>query len=58
MVTLTINNRKITTAPGTSILDAATAAGEKKKAHYIVDEKCIRCGTCRDVCRFDSVLVS
>ena len=32
--------------------------GEKKKAHYIVDEKCIRCGTCRDVCRFDSVLVS
>ncbi|HUJ73930.1 MAG TPA: 2Fe-2S iron-sulfur cluster-binding protein, partial [bacterium] len=29
MVTLTINNRKITTAPGTSILDAATAAGEK-----------------------------
>ncbi|MGA2612026.1 MAG: NADH-ubiquinone oxidoreductase-F iron-sulfur binding region domain-containing protein [Spirochaetia bacterium] len=32
--------------------------GEKKKAHYIVDEKCTRCGTCRDVCRFDSVLVS
>jgi len=32
--------------------------GEKKKAHYIVDEKCIRCGTCRDVCRFDSVFVS
>ncbi len=32
--------------------------GEKKKAHYIVDEKCIRCGTCRDVCRFESVLVS
>jgi NADH:ubiquinone oxidoreductase subunit F (NADH-binding)/(2Fe-2S) ferredoxin/Pyruvate/2-oxoacid:ferredoxin oxidoreductase delta subunit len=32
--------------------------GEKKKTHYIVDEKCIRCGTCRDVCRFDSVLVS
>ncbi|HVP20133.1 MAG TPA: NADH-ubiquinone oxidoreductase-F iron-sulfur binding region domain-containing protein [Spirochaetia bacterium] len=32
--------------------------GEKKKAHYIVDEKCIRCGTCRDVCRFESVLVN
>jgi Na+-translocating ferredoxin:NAD+ oxidoreductase RNF subunit RnfB len=32
--------------------------GEKKKVHYIVDEKCIRCGTCRDVCRFESVLVS
>jgi NADH:ubiquinone oxidoreductase subunit F (NADH-binding)/(2Fe-2S) ferredoxin len=32
--------------------------GEKKKAHYIVDEKCIRCGTCRDVCRFSAVSVS
>ncbi len=31
--------------------------GEKKKAHYIVDEKCIRCGTCADVCRFESVTV-
>ena len=37
---------------------SAAIVGEKKKAHYIVDEKCIRCGTCRDVCRFDSVLVS
>jgi NADH:ubiquinone oxidoreductase subunit F (NADH-binding)/(2Fe-2S) ferredoxin/Pyruvate/2-oxoacid:ferredoxin oxidoreductase delta subunit len=37
---------------------AGAIVGEKKKAHYIVDEKCIRCGTCRDVCRFDSVLVS
>jgi len=32
--------------------------GEKKKAHYIVDEKCIRCGTCNDVCRFSAVAVS
>jgi NADH:ubiquinone oxidoreductase subunit F (NADH-binding)/(2Fe-2S) ferredoxin len=32
--------------------------GEKKKAHYIVDEKCIRCGTCHDVCRFSAVSVS
>jgi len=32
--------------------------GEKKKAHYIVDEKCIRCGTCQDVCRFSAVSVS
>jgi NADH:ubiquinone oxidoreductase subunit F (NADH-binding)/(2Fe-2S) ferredoxin len=32
--------------------------GEKKKAHYIVDEKCIRCGTCSDVCRFAAVSVS
>ena len=32
--------------------------GEKKKVHYIVDEKCIRCGTCNDVCRFNAVAVS
>jgi NADH-quinone oxidoreductase subunit F len=32
--------------------------GEKKLAHYIVDEKCIRCGTCADVCRFNAVKVS
>jgi NADH:ubiquinone oxidoreductase subunit F (NADH-binding)/(2Fe-2S) ferredoxin/Pyruvate/2-oxoacid:ferredoxin oxidoreductase delta subunit len=32
--------------------------GEKKKAHYIVDEKCIRCGTCRDACRFNAISVS
>jgi NADH:ubiquinone oxidoreductase subunit F (NADH-binding)/Pyruvate/2-oxoacid:ferredoxin oxidoreductase delta subunit/(2Fe-2S) ferredoxin len=32
--------------------------GEKKKAHYIVDEKCIRCGMCAEVCRFSAVKVS
>jgi NADH:ubiquinone oxidoreductase subunit F (NADH-binding)/(2Fe-2S) ferredoxin len=32
--------------------------GEAKKTHYIVDEKCIRCGKCLDICRFDSVLAS
>jgi NADH:ubiquinone oxidoreductase subunit F (NADH-binding)/Pyruvate/2-oxoacid:ferredoxin oxidoreductase delta subunit len=32
--------------------------GEKKKVHYIVDEKCIRCGTCLDICRFSAVAVS
>ena len=36
----------------------AAIVGEKKKAHYIVDEKCIRCGTCRDVCRFSAVAVN
>jgi NADH-quinone oxidoreductase subunit F len=35
----------------------AAIVGEKKKAHYIVDDKCIRCGTCADVCRFSSVRV-
>ncbi len=32
--------------------------GEKKKTHYILEEKCIRCGTCNEVCRFSAVKVS
>ncbi len=32
--------------------------GEPKKVHYIVDEKCARCGKCLEVCRFDAVKVS
>jgi NADH:ubiquinone oxidoreductase subunit F (NADH-binding)/Pyruvate/2-oxoacid:ferredoxin oxidoreductase delta subunit len=32
--------------------------GEAKKAHYIIDDKCTRCGTCEQVCRFDAVRVS
>jgi len=30
-------------------------SGEKKKAHTIDQSKCIKCGTCYDVCRFDAV---
>lgn len=29
--------------------------GEPKKAHYIIADKCIGCGTCDDVCRSDAV---
>jgi NADH:ubiquinone oxidoreductase subunit F (NADH-binding)/(2Fe-2S) ferredoxin/Pyruvate/2-oxoacid:ferredoxin oxidoreductase delta subunit len=32
--------------------------GEKKKLHVIDQEKCIKCGLCRDLCKFDAVLVS
>ena len=32
--------------------------GERKKAHYIVDDKCVRCGKCLEVCRFDAVSVA
>jgi NADH:ubiquinone oxidoreductase subunit F (NADH-binding)/NAD-dependent dihydropyrimidine dehydrogenase PreA subunit len=35
--------------------DAIT--GEKKQLHTIDPELCIKCGNCRDVCRFDAVLV-
>ena len=31
--------------------------GEKKKPHDIVQENCIRCGVCRDVCKYGSVVV-
>jgi NADH:ubiquinone oxidoreductase subunit F (NADH-binding)/(2Fe-2S) ferredoxin/NAD-dependent dihydropyrimidine dehydrogenase PreA subunit len=34
----------------------AAIVGEKGKAHRIVQEKCIQCGVCRDVCNFGSVL--
>jgi NADH:ubiquinone oxidoreductase subunit F (NADH-binding)/NAD-dependent dihydropyrimidine dehydrogenase PreA subunit len=33
--------------------DAIT--GEKKKLHVIDQEKCIKCGVCFDVCKFDAV---
>ncbi|RME28020.1 MAG: NADH-quinone oxidoreductase subunit F [Deltaproteobacteria bacterium] len=32
-------------------------SGEKKEVHVIDESKCIRCGICRDVCRFDAVAV-
>lgn len=31
--------------------------GEKKKIHVIDQDKCIRCGVCRDFCKFDAVAV-
>ena len=32
-------------------------SGEKKKPQTIDQERCIKCGVCRDVCKFDAVLV-
>jgi NADH-quinone oxidoreductase subunit F len=31
--------------------------GEKKKTHEIIQDKCISCGVCRDVCKYGSVVV-
>ncbi len=32
--------------------------GSRKKPHFIVDDKCISCGTCFEVCKFDSIVIS
>ena len=32
--------------------------GSPKNPHYIIEEKCVACGTCLDVCRFDAVVVA
>jgi NADH:ubiquinone oxidoreductase subunit F (NADH-binding) len=32
--------------------------GEKKKPHHIIQEKCIKCGICEDVCKDDAIRVA
>ena len=32
-------------------------AGAKKEVHHIIQEKCIKCGTCYDACKFDAIVV-
>ncbi|MCK4964674.1 MAG: 4Fe-4S binding protein, partial [Dehalococcoidia bacterium] len=32
--------------------------GEKKLLHTIDQDKCIKCGLCRDSCKFDAVTIS
>lgn len=32
-------------------------SGEKKEPHRISDELCIRCGSCREACKFDAIVV-
>ena len=31
--------------------------GEKKEPHFIIQEKCIKCGICEDVCKDDAIIV-
>jgi NADH:ubiquinone oxidoreductase subunit F (NADH-binding)/(2Fe-2S) ferredoxin len=30
--------------------------GERKKPHRILTEKCVKCGICRDLCKYDAVI--
>ena len=32
-------------------------SGEKKKPHQIDQTKCVKCGVCRDTCRFEAIEV-
>jgi len=31
--------------------------GEKKKPHLLDQDKCIKCGICYDVCKFDAIAI-
>jgi len=35
-----------------------TITGERQKPHFIIQENCIKCGECFNVCKFDAVIVS
>ena len=37
---------------------AAAITGERKKVHVLDQAKCIKCGICFEVCRFDAVEVA
>jgi NADH:ubiquinone oxidoreductase subunit F (NADH-binding)/Pyruvate/2-oxoacid:ferredoxin oxidoreductase delta subunit len=37
---------------------ANAIVGEKKSAHYILNDECIGCGACADICRFGAVTVN
>jgi len=31
--------------------------GEPKQPHHIISDRCIKCGICREVCKFDAIIV-
>jgi Fe-S-cluster-containing hydrogenase component 2 len=37
---------------------AEAILGEKGQAHYIIEDKCVKCGLCFEACRFDAVNVN
>ncbi|MBZ0244130.1 MAG: 4Fe-4S binding protein, partial [Bacteroidales bacterium] len=32
--------------------------GGRKQPHFIIQDKCISCGVCEEVCNFEAVMVS
>lgn len=59
LLTFTIDNG-ICNGCGVCIRKCGSEAilGEKGKAHYIVQDKCIKCGLCFEACRFDAIQVN
>ncbi len=40
-----------------SVCPVDAVSGEKKKTHHIAQDLCIRCGSCRQACKFHAVIV-
>ena len=38
------------------VCPAEAITGEKKKTHHIILDKCVKCGKCYEVCRFNAVM--
>lgn len=59
LLTYTIDN-SICNGCGVCVRKCASEAiaGEKNKAHYIVEDKCIKCGMCFEACRFKAISVN
>ena len=56
LLNYTIDNEKCTGCTVcTKQCPTAAIMGEKKTAHYILQDKCIACGTCAEICKFDAV---
>jgi ferredoxin len=55
LITFTINDD--CNGCGVCILGCPEKAitGEKKQPHVIDESKCIKCGVCRNLCKFDAV---
>ncbi|MFO7448179.1 MAG: NADH-quinone oxidoreductase subunit NuoF [Ignavibacteriaceae bacterium] len=59
LLTFSIDNG-VCTGCGVCIRKCSAEAiiGEKGQAHYIIDDKCIKCGMCYDSCRFNAITIN